>query len=165
METWDVYDKNGIRTGKTIQRGSELKEGEFHLVVHIWIYNSNRELLIQKRNKPLGKFENIWACTGGSALVGESSIDAAVRETKEETGISLVPRDLKKIRSSVIEDYIEDVWVSKWDGDLDHLVFDKVEVQELTWVQEAELFQMIKDGEFYNYSADYFSQVINNSFK
>ncbi len=31
----------------------------------------------------------MWECTGGSALIGETSKEAAIRETKEELGIDV----------------------------------------------------------------------------
>lgn len=34
----------------------------------------------------------MWECVGGSVLRGESSVDGAVREVKEEVGIDLSPR-------------------------------------------------------------------------
>ncbi len=43
-ELWDVYDENRNLTGKTISRKKFLSgNGEYHLVVHIWIKNSNNE--------------------------------------------------------------------------------------------------------------------------
>ncbi len=51
MEVWDVYDKYRNITGKKIlksQRAS-LKIGEYETVVHVGIFNSDSELLIQKR--------------------------------------------------------------------------------------------------------------------
>ena len=68
MELWDLYDETGRALDKTITRGETLPTGAYHLVVHIWPYNDNLEFFIQKRNKPLGEYENIWACTGGSAI-------------------------------------------------------------------------------------------------
>lgn len=51
-ELWDVLDKNGEPTGKTVSRGFKgaFPKGKYHLVVHIWIKNSKGEFLIQKRS-------------------------------------------------------------------------------------------------------------------
>ena len=93
MEIWDIYDGSRRKTGRTAVRGERLGEGEFHLVVHVWIVNGKGEYLITKRspNKP---FPGMWECTGGSALAGEDSLGAALRETKEETGITLNARTI-----------------------------------------------------------------------
>jgi len=42
VELWDVFDENGIPTGKTALRGrSVLAPGEYHLVVHIWVISKS----------------------------------------------------------------------------------------------------------------------------
>lgn len=32
-ELWDIYDKNRIKTGRTIERGQPMTENEYHIVV------------------------------------------------------------------------------------------------------------------------------------
>jgi len=34
-ELWDLYDEYGNKTGKLHERGTPLRAGEYHLVVHI----------------------------------------------------------------------------------------------------------------------------------
>lgn len=91
MEQWDVLDGKGKKIG-TCNKG-ELPEGCFHLVVHVWMRNSEKKFLLSKRAE--GKHHALlWETTGGSVLAGESPEDAARREAKEELGIdleSLVP--------------------------------------------------------------------------
>ena len=76
-EYWDVYDKFRNRTNKTIQRDSDerLKNGEYHIVVTGIVENSNKQILITRRNKNKKLYPGLWECTGGSAKAGESSID------------------------------------------------------------------------------------------
>ena len=40
-EFWDIYDKNGNRTDHFHERGKPMQKGDYHLVVHVWIINSN----------------------------------------------------------------------------------------------------------------------------
>lgn len=49
MENWDVYDQHRNKTGKIITRGSEMAPDEFHVVVHVCIFNKQGEMLIQQR--------------------------------------------------------------------------------------------------------------------
>ena len=51
MELWDVYDIDRQKTGKLAQRvnGKSMPEGEYHLVVHICLFNAKGQLLIQQR--------------------------------------------------------------------------------------------------------------------
>ena len=86
-EFWDIYDEERHKTGKLHKRGLPLAEGEYHLVIHVWVRNSNGDFLITRRSPGKNLFPGKWECTGGSALVGEDSEAAALRETLEETGI------------------------------------------------------------------------------
>lgn len=89
-EFWDIYDKDRKLTGRTVERGKPMGRDEYHIVVNVWIRNSKGQWLISKRtaNK---HFPLLWEPTGGSAVAGESSFDAALRETREELGVELDP--------------------------------------------------------------------------
>lgn len=49
MELCDIYDENRVKTGRVHDRSQPLREGEFLLVVGVWIINSHHEWLITKR--------------------------------------------------------------------------------------------------------------------
>ena len=90
MELWDVYDIDRQHTGKVTERvnGKALPQGEYHLVVHIGIFNGKGELLIQQRQPWKAGYPNLWdVSAAGSALAGENSAQAAERELWEELGI------------------------------------------------------------------------------
>ena len=90
MELWDIYDIDRRRTGKTITRGEKLPDGGFHLVVHICVIGSDGRMLIQQRQPFKMGFSNLWdVTTGGSAVAGEDSRQAAHRELLEEIGLDL----------------------------------------------------------------------------
>ena len=83
MELWDVYDIDRQLTGKVTERvnGKALPQGEYHLVVHIGIFNGKGELLIQQRQPWKAGYPNLWdVSAAGSALAGENSAQAAERE-------------------------------------------------------------------------------------
>ena len=72
VELWDVFDENGIPTGKTALRGrSVLSPGEYHLVVHIWVISKSGLFLIQRRADDKKLMPGEWAATGGAAVAGE----------------------------------------------------------------------------------------------
>ena len=96
MELWDIYDKDRVKTGKTMVRGSEFAPDSYHMVVHVCIFNSKGEMLIQQRQPFKEGFSNMWDITvGGSATMGDSSQTAAEREVQEEIGLKL---DLQGVR-------------------------------------------------------------------
>lgn len=52
----------------------ELKDGEYHPVIHVCIFNSRNQLLVQQRHPFKEGWPNMWDVTvGGSVLQGESS--------------------------------------------------------------------------------------------
>lgn len=112
LELWDLYDKNRIKTGRVHKRGAPLAEGDFHIVVHVWIRNNKGEILLTKRHQDK-THPNLWECTGGSILVGEDSIEGALREVKEEIGISLLRSNGKLVKSERRDIYNNfcDVWI------------------------------------------------------
>ncbi len=160
MEVWDVLDKNGEPTGKTVVRKKVcLKKGEYHLVVHIWILGSDGRVLIQRRSfdKPLMPGE--WAAIGGSALSGETADVAAKRELLEEMGIDADFEELKLIRRMVRKNSILNIFLVCKDTPVSELVLQESEVSEARWVHRNKLRQMIKNGEFHNYGKEYFESV------
>ena len=160
MEVWDVLDKNGEPTGKTVVRKRVcLKKGEYHLVVHIWVLGADGRVLIQRRSfdKPLMPGE--WAAIGGSALSGETPCVAAQRELLEEMGISVEVDELKLIRRMVRKNSILNIFLVCRDTAISELKLQESEVSEAKWVHRNKLRQMIKNGEFHNYGKEYFESV------
>lgn len=50
---------------------------------------NGREVLLIRRGKP--PKENEWSLPGGAQLLGETTYEAAVREIREETGLTIQP--------------------------------------------------------------------------
>lgn len=161
VEKWDILDENGLPTGKTTLRGRNfLKNGEYHLVVHIWIFSPDGRLLIQRRSdtKPLMPGE--WAATGGAAISGESSYSAANRELFEELGICSNKKTLKKAFRVKRRNSLLDVWLIESDIPAENLKLQKSEVSEAKWVTVEEFKKMIEEGIFHNYGSEYFKKVL-----
>lgn len=49
MELWDAYDINRQLKNKELTRGVPLEKGDYHTVIHVCIFNSKGEMLIQQR--------------------------------------------------------------------------------------------------------------------
>jgi len=60
--------------------------GHPRVAVGAFVFKDNRVLLVRRANPPS---EDLWAIPGGKVRLGESLKDAAEREIKEETGISI----------------------------------------------------------------------------
>ena len=61
--------------------------------VRVWLFNSRNQVLMGKRLSKQGF--GMFSVPGGKPDENESLIDAAVRETWEETGIHITPRMLE----------------------------------------------------------------------
>lgn len=149
-ELWDVYDENRQFTGRLHRRGDPMKAGDYHLVVHVWMLNSRGEFLLTKRSPDKG-FPNMWESTGGSALAGDDSLTAALREVKEETGLELDPAKGKLVLTYQISDYFRDVWLFRQDFDLEDVVLQPGETVDKMYADSNTIFRLMENGEFVPY--------------
>ena len=152
MEIWDLYDRDRRPTGETHERGKPLPEGRYHMVVHVVIFNTKGEMLIQQRQPFKEGWPNLWDITvGGSAVAGDNSRTAAEREVLEEIGL---PLDLsgEQPRLTVPFDVgFDDIYILTRDVDLTKLRLQESEVQAVKWADEAEVLAMLSDGRFIPY--------------
>ena len=90
MERWDIYDKNKVRTGRTMERNHfNLADDEYHLTVLGVIRRPDGRFLITKRVMTKAWAPGWWEVSGGGVQAGESSEEAVRREVKEETGLDV----------------------------------------------------------------------------
>lgn len=146
-ERWDVYDENFQLTGRLHRRGDPMPDGDYHLVVGIWIQNSRGEFLNTRRSPNKG-FPNLWENTGGSALAGDDSLSAALREVREETGFELDPEKGQCIMRIEGRDYFTDCWHFKQDFDLKDAVLQVGETCDVRWASRTQIEKDLKDGYF-----------------
>lgn len=88
MEIWDAYDRQGVKTGTDLIRGEEIGEGLYHLVCEAVVRHRDGDYLLLRRDhrkEAYPGYEEIGA--GGSALKGETPLQGALRELREESGI------------------------------------------------------------------------------
>lgn len=146
-EMWDVYDGNRQKTGRMHRRGTFMQPGDYHLVVDIWIRNSEGKFLITKRSPNKG-FPNAWEMTGGSALAGDDSLAAALREVKEETGIILPPENGRIVWQYTRTDSHKDVWLFDYDFDLDRVILQEGETCDKAVASFEEIKELRAQGKF-----------------
>ena len=146
-ELWDVYDKNRNLTGRLHRRGDPLPDGDWHLVVYAWLMDSRGSFLITKRTPNKG-YPNMWECTGGSVIAGETSLEAVVREVKEETGLNADPSGAELVFSLNSSGLFSDVWLFRQDFDIAEVVFQENETCGAKWAAPDEIRAMISNGGF-----------------
>ncbi len=160
MEKWDILNAEGEFVGKTTLRGRcNLKPGEYHLVVHIWVISSTGKILIQRRSEEKKLMPGEWAATGGAAISGEDSYTAANRELYEELGIASNKQTLRKLTRIKRRNSLLDIWMINTDVEINKLSLQEDEVAEVRWVTRDEFKKMIEGKNFHNYGKEYFDTV------
>ena len=135
MEKWDLYNAKREKSGITVCRGEIIPKGLYHLSVSAWIVNQQGQYLLSQRH-PKKQYPLYWECTGGSVLSGETSLQGAIREVKEELGILLTPGSEKLIyqsRRENVQDFY-DVWLFHKDIKIEEMRLQETEVVDVQWV-------------------------------
>lgn len=143
-EYWDIYDRNRVFQNKVIRRGDAFEDGEYYICCEVWLQNLNGELLITQRH-PDKKAGGLWEFIGGGVLAGENTLQAAIREVKEEIGISISTQDLNLLNVYKQKNYFMDIYLAKINLSIKDIVLDKNESVDAKWASEQELEAMIKD--------------------
>ena len=151
MELWDIYDINRIKTGRTVVRGKNeiLNEGEFRIVVFIAVFNSEGQMLIQQRQPFKEGWPGFWDITaGGSAVSGDTSRQAAIRELFEEVGITADFSDCLPCFTINVSNAFCDFYLHREDVDINSLQLGYDEVAQVKWATKQEIYDMMESGIF-----------------
>ena len=90
MEYIDIFDYNNNPTGEIKEKTQAHEDGNFHRKAYVWIMNDKKELLLQKRSATKKSHPNFWDISGvGHIRAGETVIEGAIRELKEELGVEV----------------------------------------------------------------------------
>jgi len=144
MELLDVYDDNGQKTGRVVERGSkDFKEGEHIAVAIIYIENSNNEFLIQKTSKEKG---GQYSSTGGHVDHGEEPIDSIKREVKEELGIDIDNDSIIDLGYMCVDFPIRFCFYLKKDIDIKDIKLQEDEVESISYMTVDEIKELIDKG-------------------
>lgn len=151
-ENWDVLDVYRRRTGKRIHRGQPCGPGEYHLVVHLGLFNSRGELLSQQRTAGKSIWPGYWDVTvGGSALAGETSQQAIRREVAEEIGLTLDFSALRPAFTTTFPEGFDDYYIIKRDLDPAGLKLQAEEVAAVAWMSREAVLTAVQQGRFIPY--------------
>ena len=152
MEWCDVVDEHGARMGRTVARGTRLARGEYYPVVHVWIRDEAGHYLVQQRAHDRPVDPGVWAVTAGAVQAGEDSLSAALRETREELGLSLLPAQLQRLTEHALDDRFEDIWLANVTRAALGAPQPGPEVADWKWASKAALGELINRGDFFGYS-------------
>lgn len=155
MEYFDVLDEKGKKTGMIKPRNEVHRDGDWHRTIHVWIFNENGDILLQRRSQTKdsnpGKLD--LSC-GGHLSAGDDSITGAIRELKEELGIDVISSELKyittiqkrtKYSDTHINSEFADVYFLNTTKTINDLKFQEEEITEIMFVPYEKFKQMVKN--------------------
>lgn len=126
------------------------KKGLWHRTSHVWILNSQRQILCQKRSllkdSSPGKWESFF---GGHVAQGEKYEDNALRELQEELGIIVSEQNLHlfKINKYDHKKEFQGIYYLEWNGDIKTLQLEKEEIDQVKWFTIDKLYELMIKGD------------------
>lgn len=112
MEFFDVVNKQGIPTGKTVTRKQAHEEGICHRTAQVWLvrtYEGRPQVLLQKRLSTKESYPNCYDISAaGHIHAGDEPLESALRELEEELGICAEAKELDYMGNHYI--YREEVF-------------------------------------------------------
>ena len=145
MELLDVYDNNGNRTGRVVERGNknEIFNDNEHIAVSIiFIENSKGEFLIQKTTKK----ETEFSSTGGHIDHGEEPYEVIIREVNEELGLDISNDNVVSLGYRLLDFPLRFLYYLKKDVDVNSLKIQKSEVEYVKYMSTDEILELINKG-------------------
>ena len=160
MELWDIYDSNKELTGRTMERNDwTMKPGDFHLTVLGVIQREDGRFLITKRVETKAWAPGCWEVSGGAAQAGETSKEAVIRETLEETGI-----DVSDAKGGYVftysrenpdegDNYFVDIYKFIKNISEEDVKLQEAETAGFMFATKEEIEEIAKEGKFLHYDS------------
>ncbi len=161
MELWDIYDKNKVRTGRTMERNHfNLADDEYHLTVLGVIMRPDKSFLITKRVKTKAWAPGWWEVSGGAAQAGEESADAVRREVLEETGLDVNNAisggyifSYNRENPGEGDNYFVDIYRYEMDIDESDIHLQEEETDGFKFASLSEIKELASQGIFLHYDS------------
>lgn len=148
-ELMDLYTKDGKFTGSTIERGGD-KGGRFTMGIHVFLYDGKGRFLLQKRSESKKFRPGQWEVIMGHVLAGETAMECALREIREELGVELAPEEFIKLYRWVDWDSSmhTDIFFVRANLDESTLTLQKDEVAGIQWVSKEEMLRFVREMDY-----------------
>ena len=148
-EMWQVYAPNGeaiVGEGWDSALDNPEKTGSSAIVGVAVVFLFRRssegvlELLWQRRSDKIDRYPGDFDISaGGHVNLGESLVEAAVRETREEIGAEIMVEDLRFVTERGFNrNRFAWIYAVDWTGRSEEFHFDDKEVSEVRWVPFSE---------------------------
>ena len=155
MEYRDLYDENRQLTDKKILKDEEVPKGYFYTTVVIMIQDSRHLFLLQ-----INKKFNKWSITGGHPKSGESSLQGAITELKEELGYDCKEESLQLIKTYKTDDDFVDLYYLADDVSIDYSKMQVDEVAGIRYYTKEEIDILIDKKMFLESHIEFYKDTI-----
>ena len=154
-EMVDVLTETGKFTDNVEMKQLCHKKGLWHKAVAVFIINSKKQVLLQKRSKNKKMWPDMWDISaGGHVLAGEFGFQAIIREIKEELGLSVKKEEIIFIgcstsinkKGDILNKHFNEYYIVTKDIDEKNLSLKKEEVSEVKWINKEEIIERIKNN-------------------
>jgi isopentenyldiphosphate isomerase len=122
------------------------KNNLWHRTSHIWIVNKQKEILCHQRSQKVEISPGNWdPYCGGHLGPDISYIDGAMKELKEEMGITATDKDLSffKVFKNQTNFEFQGIFYMTWEGDIAKLPIEKDEVEQIQWFPLVDVWSFI----------------------
>ena len=146
MEIWDGYNVDGTLAGVDLVRGEPIPDGMYFMTVEILVRHTDGDYLLMERDPSKPAFPGyLEATAGGAAQKGEDPYTAALRELREETGISA--QKLEPIANMPYRRMLNYQYLCVTDCPKDSVTLQEGETVGYRWVTEEDFIAFINSGE------------------
>ena len=144
MELLDIYDIDGNKTGKTIERGNKnFQDGEYIKLATVWL-KSQGKYLIQKCS---AERDSEYAVTGGHVTSGNTPLQQAAIEVKEELNLDIDENSLIYLGNIIRGHAMFEVFLYQDDKIINHpFTLQQEEVEDILWLDSLEINNLKNNG-------------------
>lgn len=175
-ELWQGYEEDGEPITTSGISMSQAAKGALHGSSNLWIYrvkNGRIQLLLQRRAAESVTWPNFFdVSAAGHINFNETPLVAALRETKEELGLDIMPETVRLLflhrqelhydPNKIIENELQ--WVYGYDVTrTPHFSLEPSEVMSIRWVSMGVFSRLIagnvKGAHIVPHNAEYFAEL------
>lgn len=147
-EWFDIVDEDDRIVGRATRADCHGNPELIHRVAHVLVIDRKKQMLLQKRSMSKDVQPGRWdTSVGGHLDLGESYLDAAVREMREELGIINASLDFlyySRIRNSIESENVA-TFITIYDGEIN---FDPCEIDAVRFFSPEEIVSRLGSGFF-----------------
>lgn len=161
-EMLDLVNEQGDPIGRAVPRSEAHRLGLRHRTSHVWLVrrkNGVLEVLLQKRSDEKDSFPGCYdISSAGHIPAGQGFVDSALRELKEELGVTAQPQDLilcgqRSFQFSAVfhskpfkDNQVSNVYLLWLDRDAEEFTLQKEEISAVRWMPLADCLRDVENG-------------------